>query len=952
MLHSLKNLSEYNLFRNPNNIFLKTALLVDTQTIKLETFEQIIPDLLQVYRYEYGSEHKDGSFGLIPLQSIIFDNQKSELKISPNIYNNYCIHYKNDKLNVILDPQIGGILDTFFAPNPNEKFGAIIQSEIVEFNVWSPSAGKMNLILFDENQNRIKHPEIPLQKQENGIWTLRLNKNDFQIDKLDGLFYQYEVFAYGKKMRALDPYAKSMAVFSPNDADKIGKAALISEKNTMLSHFKNSDILDTETEAVFYEINVRDFTIQPRTVEKEIAGTFTGFAEKIDYLKSLNISHVQLMPVHKAYTQHEKDREYTGRKAPISNYNWGYDPMNYFTLEGRYSVNPQNPYTRIEELQNLTESLHTQGIGIIFDVVFNHTYILETFENIAPGCYYRHQADQSVSGQTGAGATLESRRKVVRKLMADSMKYMIQTFGADGFRFDLMSFHDHQTMQYLREEVGKFYNPENIFDLILHGEAWNFTDLPQNIAYTKTNPPQTTLHIALFNDVFRDSATGRNEKPGFVQGDLHEFSNLGSGIVGALQSFRQENLPFDDEQFYLPYALFARSPEECINYLAIHDGLTLWDKIHIAAKNTDKKTRVEMAKLAAAILFTSQGKVIWHGGDEIFRSKPLSDYDLEQNRALASEHFDEEENSNRFHENSYQSADFTNAFRWDRLHNKYAAYAAEMKKYVADLILMRRLWRCFRYENAQNIIDGLKFIADKKTETINKSKFYHFTDNGFNQLTINFFNGPKNETAYLTGEIHSGEANPKENPFQLIFDAEGSAQIHFTREQILNFDIKKWDSSRRLNFKLTKTPASWNFPGNTYSSYGFNSICPRTVEDDFVAEINLGIKDFWFCNESSNSTNHVVYLLNNTIELSNFTKKKQFIPEFFMVIYNTGHNDLKIEIPEEYRNRKLSVLVDANSVASSMISDSELESIPDTNVIIDADFVLVRRISAAIIAIF
>jgi pullulanase len=951
MFHLPNNLSQYNLFRNPNCKYLKTALLTDSQTIKLELFDEIDPGMLSLFRYNYDKENQNGTFELISEEYISYDLSKKEIKITPNIFHNYCIHYKKDILNVIFDPKIGGILDTVFAPENDFKFGVLLDEQKAEFRVWSPPAGKISLILFDKNQDRLRHPEINLQKQKTGIWTLTLHKNDFGFAEFNELYYQYEVFAYGKKMRALDPYSKSMAMFTPSGADKIGKGAIISEKVRIKPKFKNSDILSSETQAVIYEINVRDFTIQPGTVEKEIAGTYAGFEKKTEYLKTLGISHVQLMPVLKSYTQYENDCEYTGRKSPISKYNWGYDTMNFFTPEGRYSTNPENPYNRIDELQHLTQTLHQNQIGIIFDVVYNHAYLLETFENIAPGCYFRHNSNGTVSEHTGAGATLESRRPIVRKLMSDSMKHLIQTYDADGFRFDLMSFHDIETMEFLRNEIGKFYNSENIYDLILHGEAWNFTDLPEKTAYTKINLPEKNLHISLFNDVFRDAAVGRNHKPGFVQGDAYEFSNLGSGIAGAVKSFRQENLPFDDELFYSAYSLFARSPEECLNYLAIHDGLTLWDKIHITSKNSDKKARLKIAKLAAAILFTSQGKVIWHGGDEILRSKPLAEHDLEKNRALTFENIEEEENSKYFHENSYQSPDFTNEFRWDRLNNKFAPYSEEMKNYVSDLINLRNLWPAFRFRNAKNITNGLQFIAENKTEAEKKIKFYHFTDDGFNKLIIRFINGPKNEIYYLSGEIHAKDANPEENPFRMEFDSDGKTEIYFTREQILNFDLKKWDNSRRLNFKLTQTPGAWNFPAGTYSSYGFNSICPSAVDANFTAEIDLRIKDFWRCNETSDSKRHIVFLLNNTIEKSEFTKKKSEIPEYFLVIYNSDQTELKIEIPEHIKHRKLLTVGDENTFNNSLFELSGVRYIENTNVKITENNIIVPKISATLIAV-
>jgi pullulanase len=412
------------------------------------------------------------------------------------------------------------------------------------------------------------------------------------------------------------------------------------------------------------------------------------------------------MPVHKAYTQFENDREYTGKQAPISKYNWGYDSMNFFTIEGRYCTNPNDPEIRIFELQNLVRKLHEAGIGVIFDVVFNHVYMLETLENAAPGCYYRLNDNGTVSGHTGAGATLESRHKMVRKLMLDSLKYMIDTFSADGFRFDLMCFHDHETIIEIRKTLGLHYNSENPNDLLLHGEAWEFTDLPKYQAVTKLNLPEPNQTISVFNDVFRDALAGRNEEPGWIQGNYSQIHNLASGISGAVKSFSQVNIPFNSEQFFAPYSMFCKEPAECINYAAIHDGLTLWDKMRVTTRES-KNIRLRFAKLSVSILFTSQGKITWHGGDEILRSKPLAAFDSESHRSIAAQN---KEDAKRYHENSYQSPDFTNCIHWDRLTKKTADFAQEMLFHVQNFIKMRRLYPCFRFETSENISKGLCFI--------------------------------------------------------------------------------------------------------------------------------------------------------------------------------------------------------------------------------------------------
>ncbi|NOZ35088.1 MAG: hypothetical protein GXO80_07310 [Chlorobi bacterium] len=912
-LLTLKNLKNYNLFSDKNNKLIYNALFISKSEIKLNLKTEI-PDisLIQLFSHNNKQLFLTGIISLPEENAVLL---KGNFKLNEN----YFVKINNEKAQVIFNPEIGGILDTVFY-HKTESFGILFSENKIRFKLWSPPAVKIELLLYDKNKNPITaENSFFLTSAKPGIWETAIDK------KYENFFYQYKIIAYGKTYIGLDPYAKSMAVFNPFEDDYTGKAAIINLKSDKANPsdfnntYRNSDFTKNETDIIVYELNVRDFTIQPGTVNENIAGTFKGFIEKIPYLKELGITHVQLMPVNKAFTQNETNRAYTGKDTEESNYNWGYDPMNYFTLEGRFSTNPNNLYTRICEFKKMVQSLHNAGIGIILDVVFNHTFTADTFENIAPGCYYRIKNDFTISGHTGAGASLESRRKQVRKFIIDALKFWITEYHIDGFRFDLMSFIDKETLRQIRKEVGKVYNPDNPNELILHGEAWNFTDLKKG-AFTKTD--FESFNIGIFNDTFRDALAENGHTHGFIHGNTGKTSRLASAIISGIKTYDSNCLPFKKDVFFNPYNLFAEQPGDCLNFMSVHDGLTLWDKINLTVKNPDKKERLRMMKFAYAILLTSQGKIILHAGDEILRTKPLADFDKKKHRALTSEFIDEEEGATYFHENSYQSPDFTNMFRWDRLTNEYAEFAGELLDYIKGLIKMRRKFPEFRLNTAKDINHYIELID----ENCDKTKINSFKSFKLHKLTLKFINGNPNETLYLTGEIHKTDANPVSNPYILKFNGEGIAEITFNKKEINNFDLQKWDKTQNLNFKLVTMPGQWNFSQNFYSEFGNNSISPVKINENFEITTDLARKDFKNIEYDKNcDKNYIAFKIRNKI----------------ITIHNTSSDTLQLKLKELSNPEKWSIIVDNKK--------TDIENIKNSEVKIATEQISVPRKSTAVI---
>lgn len=924
--------NDYKIFKSGNGLLFKSAFIKSDEIIEFRINEpkKFKPSEINVLEYDYTAKDSfSDRFQFINPQTPHFEYKNDTLIYIhlPNLdfSKNYVIAAGEEFINVYLDPAVGGILDTTFNASDVNDFGVRLKYNNAYFTLWSPPAARIELLLFDEHQTELKTKQLLLMSRDSkGVWRFEL-KPEMLINprSLEGLYYQYRVFAYGKSTIALDPFAFSMAAFNPNGSDNIGKAAIVDMKSPKAKGLKkkveffNSKVMANENDVIAYEAHIRDYTIQPGVVKSEIAGTFSGFCEKIHHLTELGITHVQFMPVMNFYTVNEYDRSYKGTDAPESNYNWGYDSHHFFSLEGWFSTNPENPYTRIAEFKDLVNELHSKKIGVILDVVYNHCYAVETFENVATGCYFRLDSELNISKHTGAGPGIETRRNMVRKLILESLKFYVKEYNVDGFRFDLMGFIDQETIMLIRQEVGKIYNSQNVNDLILQGEAWVFSDLDTSsdtkgihAATTKINFPKENINVGFFNDTSRDSYTGRLEQRGFVQGEVSEMDRVAAGIVGGLRGYKPGAVSFNTDRFINPYNLFAEYPNNCLNYLSIHDGMTLWDKINASWPDSTGFVRARLMKQANVLLFTSQGKIILHGGDEILRTKPLSTIDKEKNRAINTIYTDIEDGAQYFHENSYCSPDFTNMFRWDRLNNQYAPITRSMKAYYQGLISIRRALPGLRMKVGENIQKGVRFMIDNSDKSQLPNLYSDFYDTTLTELNFKFINGPKSITMYLAGEVHRVglDGNPVENPFEVTFDSNGSGKIRFTREQINQFDLGKWSDKRALHIKLVKHPGSWLSIDEAYTSSGNNVVRPEHINKKMEVVIDLSVKDFSPGQQTPQFRPVLTYIIDNTLEKD--SKMKPTNVAKILVIHNVSNDNQEV-LADITNESKWKVICDA-----------------------------------------
>ncbi|OFZ69168.1 MAG: hypothetical protein A2451_08715 [Bdellovibrionales bacterium RIFOXYC2_FULL_39_8] len=786
----------------------------------------------------------------------------------------------------------------------------------------------------------------PLKKQARGAWSILINPQALGVDSLLGHFYLYRVTSHGNTNYVFDPYAKSIHPIAARLAtDKqrlVPKMAILNIESLLdemgpLPSLANSDIMKNRNDFIAYELHVRDFTIAPTlSLDAKIKGTYLGVLEKLDHLKALGITHLQFMPLHICCTVDETNRSLQDEKIPSSlvNYNWGYDVFNFFVPSGWLTSDPFNPTIRIKELRQMTAAITAQKLGLILDVVFNHTYSFDYFEQLAPGCYIRREENGTISKTTGAGETIESRSLMARRMIIDSLKYYVANFGFNGFRFDLMSFLDHQTMLEIRQALGP--------DIILYGEGWDLTDLPAHLATTKTNLP-AACDVGVFNDSARDSVAGSPTIQGFVHGGFATGAKVKSSIVGGIKDY-----PVDHNKDGLMDVFidknkqhaFANHPTDTINYLSIHDGHTLLDKINLSYKS-EKHSKERVQKLALAILLTSQGKIVLEGGIEIGRTKPLAPNDPTSNRAHTSDRVIADDGATYFHENSYRSPDITNMFRWER-----SERFTNLRKYISGLISLRRKFSCFHFSSTQEIIDNLRFVSDY----IPNSRYFDLSTSGrYNNwpevpgLTIEFINGIPGKRSYMVGGIHPPDdatKNPTKNDFFVDFDASGRGQITFTKAHIEKFSIGSWGAVDDLKFKLVDTAGKWDYVSAHYSDYGSNTILPQSISKATnKATINLAFKDCVAGEENSEHPTFIAFVVNNIDYIDPIDKREGDAPSYsyqkFLVIHNASENKTNFKFPEILNYKVHDILVDDAEAGLVPLAKSHSVRIHPPHIIVD-----------------
>lgn len=551
--------------------------------------------------------------------------------------------------------------------NYDGELGAIIDSGSVAFKLWAPTASKVVLNIYPDGNGADDPQKIDMVLGEKGVWSHTVENKDDVINK----YYTYTVSTAAGDKEAVDPYAKSAGVNGM-------RGMIIDLNDTNPENFADSTVMELKsyTDAIVWETHVRDFSNTIETSQykgKYLAFTETGLTNAagipvgVDYIKNLGVTHIHLLPVFDYKSVDESSSE--------PQFNWGYDPQNYNVPEGSYSTDPYDGRVRVREYKQMVQALHNQGMGVVMDMVYNHTFDKDSNLNkIVPNYYYRYNADGSNSNGSGCGNDTASERYMFSKFMVDSVSYWVKEYKLDGLRFDLMGLHDIPTMQAIEKAVHAI-NP----NAILYGEGWTMTTAAKQgtVMATQVNISKVTASenaagsIAVFNDVMRDGLRGSvfnsDEKGYLANASVDNKTKVEFGLIGG------ESNKYSGSNWMVKDAAV-------INYISAHDNHTLWDRLQtpfIDAKGEltiEKDQLLAMNRLGAAIVMLSKGTPFMTAGEEMLRSKVNED--------------------GSFNHNSYNSSDEVNNLKWDALTEGSDELA--MMNYYKGLIEMRKSFAFLR----------------------------------------------------------------------------------------------------------------------------------------------------------------------------------------------------------------------------------------------------------------
>ena len=531
------------------------------------------------------------------------------------------------------------------------------------FHLNASSTPKLRLYKSGQGGKPVK--TIKMRAIGNDRWEATVKGN------LAGMFYTFDI----GKGECPGTFAKAVGVNG-------NRAAILNMADTNPEGWADDrrPALASPADQIIYELHMRDFSISPTSGMKH-QGKYLALAEPraIAYLKSLGINAIHFQPL---FDYASVDETQLHRPQ----FNWGYDPKNYNVPEGSYSTDPYKPEVRIREFKTMVQALHKAGIRVIFDAVYNHTFDIEgsNFQRTYPDYYYRKTADGRYSDGSGCGNETASERPLMREFMIESVKYWINEFHIDGFRFDLMGVHDIETMNQIRAAVDAI-DPT----IYIYGEGWSAGTCayPQEKLAMKASTYKLN-GIGAFSDDMRDALRGPfsdDTKGAFLAGIKGEEESLKFGIVGGIAHNQVDmtRVNYDKKPW-------TNEPTQQISYVSCHDDMCLVDRLKASVPGLKDMTRsqadrqaelVRLDLLAQTAVFTSQGVPFMLAGEEMLRDK-------------------------KGVHNSFASPDSINEFNWDNL-KQYP----QVFEYYSNLIKLRRNHPAFRLGTAEAVREHLEFIA-------------------------------------------------------------------------------------------------------------------------------------------------------------------------------------------------------------------------------------------------
>ena len=524
--------------------------------------------------------------------------------------------------------------------------------------VTSPEVKKVNVLISDADNNEAQLVKS-MKRVGAGKWQLTV-KND-----LKGKYYLFGVYNNAQPDLTPGVFAKAVGVNGQ-------RGAIIDLKDTApegWSEDKRPE-LRNPVDLVIYEMHHRDFSIDYSSGIKN-KGKFLALTEPkaIEHLKRLGVNAIHILP---SFDYASVDESQPDKPQ----YNWGYDPLNYNVPEGSYSTNAADPKARIKEFKQMVQALHKAGIRVILDVVYNHTFSIDgsNFQKTYPGYYYRHRPDGTYSDGSGCGNETASEKPLMREFMVESVKYWVNEYHIDGFRFDLMGVHDIETMNLIRAELDKI-DPS----IYVYGEGWSAGSCayPQEKLAMKANARQLN-GIGAFSDEMRDALRGPfsdDRKGGFLAGMPNCEESIKFGIAGAI-----DHPQVDMTKVNYSKTAWTNEPSQMIAYVSCHDDMCLTDRLRATVPNISDDELIRLDLLAQTAVLTSQGVPFLLSGEEMLRDKK-------------GEH------------NSFRSPDSINRFDWNNL-KRYP----QVFDYYSKLIALRKAHPAFRMGKAEEVRKNLVFL--------------------------------------------------------------------------------------------------------------------------------------------------------------------------------------------------------------------------------------------------
>ena len=591
------------------------------------------------------------------------------------------------------------------AKQPKLEDECLYSPSKTQFAFWSNVAEQMEVLLYEDAVSD-QYSAVSLKKGANDFWTATV-KGD-----LAGKFYTVRSFQNGEwAPEAPGIFAKAVSINGQ-------RAAILNLAATNPEGW-NTDVrpaMPDMTDIVVYETHVRDYTMDNPAIEHK--GKFLGMAEQpaIDHLKDLGITHLQILPMFDYGSIDEtKDSEHSKLNAEGS-YNWGYDPVNYNVPEGGYSSDPTDPACRIREAKQMIQALHANGIRVVMDVVYNHTYDVMgcALGRVVPKYFYRLNPDGTYANGSGCGNETASDHEMMRQFMVQSVCYWAREYHIDGFRFDLMGIHDQETMNAIRAALDEI-DPT----ILTYGEGW--AAMAPAYPYDSLAMKQWTYkmpRVGAFSDDIRNALIGSpfDHERGFASGNAANFKDVMRGLIACPE--------------------WSGEPMQHVSYITCHDNYCLRDRIEVSAVGEAEATQLRMNKLAQTAVLVSQGMSFLYGGEELFRTK-------------------------RGIDNSYQSPDSINIIPWENK-EKYA----DLFDYYKQMIAIRRAHKGFRLGTAELVQQHVEFLpADDETLII-----YRIND-------LENIDSAKSLTVLLNGSAKSAQAEIPEGQYAVLaHDAQANPQ--------------------------------------------------------------------------------------------------------------------------------------------------------------------------------